>query len=175
MYCPNCGKELPVNARFCPACGGKASATAPNESTQVMNSQNQTQPIKENVAYISAKTKFIEQMKIAFLLNIACDGIAALYALLVPANKFYNDSDALKVLFLMIGIMIFGGVLLVICMVNATKAFNAALDQEGISKNENIPSEDQAEIKHSGKFFAAISTTLMLGSIIILLIRYVMY
>lgn len=73
----------------------------------------------------------------------------------------------------MIGIMIFGGVLLVICMINATKAFNAALDQEGISKN--IPLEDQAEINHSSKFFAAISTTLMLGSIIILLIRYVMY
>lgn len=166
MYCPNCGKELPAaDARFCPACGKKVSETTPNKPDRV----------SENAAYISAKAKFIEQMKIAFLLNIACDGIAALYALLVPAYKFYNDSDALKVLFLMIGIMILGGVLLVICMISATKAFNAALDQEGISKNENIPLEDQAEIKHSSKFFAAISTALMLGSIIILLIRYVMY
>ena len=174
MYCPHCGKKLPTaDARFCPACGKKVSETTPNEPAQVMNSQNQTQPIKENAAYISAKTKFIEQMKIAFLLNIACDGIAALYALLVPANKFYNDSDALKVLFLMIGIMVFGGVLLVICMINATKAFNAVLYREGLSKD--IPAEDQTDIKHSSKFFAAISTTLMLGSIIILLIRYVMY
>lgn len=175
MYCPNCGKELPARAHFCPACGKAASETTPNESAKILNSQNQTQSMKGNVTYISAKKKFVEQLKIAFLLNIACDGIAALYALLVPAYKFYEDSDALKVLFLMIGIMVLGGVLLVICAVNATKTFNAVLGQEGISKNKNIPLEDQAEIKHSSKFFAAISTTLMLGSLIIMLIRYAMY
>lgn len=174
MYCPNCGRELPINAAFCPDCGKEAPETTLNQPARILDSQNSVQRTKEKTTYTSAKAKFMEQMKIAFLLNIACDGITALYALLVPAHKFYEDSDTLKVLFLMIGLMFLGCVLLVVCIVNAAKAFNDSLNQEGISP-QNIPLEDQREIKRSGEFFAAISFVIMLGSLIILFIRHAMY
>nr|WP_122012533.1 zinc ribbon domain-containing protein [Maliibacterium massiliense] len=33
MYCPNCGKPIPTDARFCPACGaGRADAPARQEA-----------------------------------------------------------------------------------------------------------------------------------------------
>lgn len=175
MYCPKCGTELPAEARFCPNCGDEINLSHINPARQDSADPKGNVYEHYNTSILAAAvSKFKEQMKLAHLLNIVCDGVALLYALIVPEYKLDFNDEAIATIILMGGIMILGVVLLIIGAVYAAKTYDAMLGQPGAWKTIEITSADQADIKYSGKLYAEISGALILGSIILLSIRYAM-
>lgn len=178
MFCTNCGCQLPIEAKFCPSCGNEVKIVSSSDSC----SENQvlTEPIPiekeapqrhENSTHVNAITKCKEQMKLSHLLNIVCDGIMFLYALLIPEAKLHSDYETLTTLFLMIGVDFLGVILLILGTVYAMKTYDATLGQPGAWKTTKISSSDQADLKYSGKFYAGISSALVIGALFVLFIR----
>ncbi len=174
MFCTNCGTQLPPEAKFCPNCGNDVKIDSLRSSdvssaTPISYPKGNTQQEQNPPILTAAVAKFKEQMKLAHFLNIACEGVALLYALIVPAYKL--RFDAIATIILMVGIMVLGAVLLIIGAVYAAKTYDAMLGQPGAWKTLKIASTDQADLKYSGKFYTEISSALMIGSMIVILIR----
>lgn len=173
MYCPKCGIALPEGSHFCPNCGNQIQKSKINNSGLSNNpSMGKVQSLQSNTTYATALAKFKSQIKLGFLLDIICNGIAILYVLLTPDYKFYVDSLTMEVLCSVIAFAGFGALLLVICCIVAAKGFNFTLKQIGISKTTDLPQGDQSELKHCTRTYAAISMSLTMASILLVLFRY---
>lgn len=175
MYCPKCGTELPAEAKFCPNCGDEISLSHMNPTGQDSTKPKENVHEQQNTSILAAAvTKFKEQIKLAHFLNMVCDGVMLLYALIVPEYKLDLDDETIATVILMVGIMVLGVVLLIIGAVYAAKTYDAMLGQPGAWKTIGVTSAEQADIKYSGKLYAEISGALICGSIVVLTIRCIM-
>ncbi len=70
MFCPNCGKDLPENASFCPECGNKVTITKEQVYSPFDNGNYQSEsysfPQEEYVNPNAGKVDFVTAIKLFF-------------------------------------------------------------------------------------------------------------
>lgn len=99
MYCPNCGKEIEENAKFCGACGTKLEVTeqvavetpAPVEEQNTPATQVTIQPVQQNKP---AQKKGLNGFAIA---GIVIAGIVLINALMFGADLLFTKLASPKV------------------------------------------------------------------------------